>query len=256
MDETERRLEYMAWPQVRDAIADDALVILPIGAIEQHGPNLPIDTDAYLAMALAVGGVQGRRAVVAPPIIYGCRSRPQSGGGELYPGTLSLDGITFIQMTCDVLDGLMRHGFRRLLLFSWHMENRGFVYEAAARSAKSHADTKLVVMEEPFDSLSSEAMQRLFPGGFPGWPLEHAGVLETSLMLFLRPEVVGSDPRPGDQLVTLPYDVLPEEPVSVERSGVLWSASGSSAESGELAFSEIVAKIQTVIDREFGDAGG
>jgi creatinine amidohydrolase len=256
VDEREQRLEYMAWPRVHDAIADDALVILPVGAIEQHGPNLPIDTDAYLAMALAVAGARGRQAVVAPPIIYGCRSRPQSGGGERFPGTLSLDGITFIQMASDVLDGLMRHGFRRLLVFSWHMENQGFVYEAAARSARAYPDAKLVVMEEPFDSLSPEAMHTLFPAGFPGWPVEHAGVLETSLMLFLRPNVVGSDPRPGDKLVAVPYDILPEQPVSVEESGVLWSASGASAESGELAFSEIVTKLQIVIDREFGDASG
>jgi creatinine amidohydrolase len=254
MDEREHRLEHLSWPQVRDAVASDTAVILPIGAIEQHGPNLPIDTDAYLAMELAVAGAQDRRAVVAPPIIYGCRSRPQSGGGELFPGTLSLDGITFIQLVSDVLGGLLRHGFRKLLVFSWHMENRGFVYEAASRAVVPYPDAKLVVMEEPFDSLSDATMDKLFPNGFPGWPLEHAGMLETSLLLFLRPSVVGESPRSGDRLVTRPYDVLPERDQTAEQTGVLWDASGASAESGELAYGEIVAHLQSVADREFGDA--
>src|SRR3990172_7644113 len=103
----------MSWLQVRDAIERGMTVILPVGAIEQHGPNLPIDTDAYLATVLALAGAQNRPVVVAPPIVYGCRSRPQSGGGELFPGTLSLDGTTFIQMVSEVLGALLRHGFRR-----------------------------------------------------------------------------------------------------------------------------------------------
>jgi creatinine amidohydrolase len=251
MSDSECLLEHLSWPEVRDAAARDRTVILPIGAIEQHGPNLPIDTDAYLAKKLALAGARDRAAFVAPVLAYGCRSRPQSGGGELYPGTLSLQGITFIQLVSDVLGGLLRHGFRNVLVFSWHMENRGFVYEAAS-VATAAAEAKVVVMEEPFDSLSDNAMTTLFPGGFPGWPLEHAGVLETSLMLFLRPELVGQHDRAGDRLDARPYDVLPEAAPGPGQTGVLWDASGSSAEEGELAFGEIVAKLETVLDREFG----
>jgi creatinine amidohydrolase len=119
------------------------------------------------------------------------------------------------------------------------MENRGFVYEAATVAASAHADAKVVVMEEPFDSLSDGAMTKLFPGGFPGWPLEHAGV-------------VGQRDRRGDRLDVRPYDVLPERPPEPNQTGVLWDASGSSAENGELAFGEIVRKLQSVLDREFG----
>jgi creatinine amidohydrolase len=252
MSDSECRLEHLSWPEVRDAAARDRTVILPIGAIEQHGPNLPIDTDAYLATMLALAGARELAALVAPVLAYGCRSRPQSGGGELYPGTLSLQGTTFIQLVSDVVGGLLRHGFRNVLVFSWHMENRGFVYEAASVATSGYADVKVVVMEEPFDSLSDSAMTTLFPDGFPGWPLEHAGVLEMSLMLFLRPELVGRRDRAGDRLDVRPYDVLPEATPGPHETGVLWDASGSSAESGELAFGEIVAKLQAVLDREFG----
>lgn len=251
MQRNSQLLEHLSWPEIRAAIEADLTVIVPVGAIEQHGPHLPIDTDAYLAATLAAAGAEGRRAVVAPVIAFGCRSRPQSGGGELFPGTLSLAGSTFIDLVRDVLDGLLRHGFRKVLVFSWHMENQGFVYEAASQAASSQPHAKLVVMEEPFDSLSDETMARLFPDGFPGWPLEHAGILETSLMHYLRPWVVG-EATDGDRLVTRPYDVLPERPPGPGQTGVLWSASGSSAESGELALREIVRKLQAVLDAEFG----
>jgi creatinine amidohydrolase len=157
-----------------------------------------------------------------------------------------------MQLVSDVLGGLLRHGFRNVLLFSWHMENRGFVYEAASVTTSAYTDAKVVVMEEPFDSLSESAMTTLFPGGFPGWPLEHAGVLETSLMLFLRPELVGQHERAGDRLDAHPYDVLPEAPPGPRQTGVLWDASESTAEGGELAFDEIVDKLRAVLDREFG----
>ena len=220
-------------------------VILPIGAIEQHGPNLPIDTDAYLAVELAVAGAQDRPAVVAPPIIYGCRSRPQSGGGELFPGTLSLDGITFIQLVSDVLGGLLRHGFRKLLVFSWHMENRGFVYEAASvassgttrREARGHGGALRLAVRQPRWTSS-------FPDGFPGWPLEHAGVLETSLLLFLRPAVVGEHAMRATGWMSRPYDVLPERDQRQSKPASCGMHPDASAESGELAFGEIVAKLQ------------
>jgi hypothetical protein len=71
-------------------------------------------------------------------------------------------------------------------------------------------------------------------------------------MLFLRPELVGQHDRAGDRLDVRPYDVLPEAAPGPRETGVLWDASGSSAKGGELAFGEIVAKLQAVLDREFG----
>jgi creatinine amidohydrolase/Fe(II)-dependent formamide hydrolase-like protein len=71
-------------------------------------------------------------------------------------------------------------------------------------------------------------------------------------MLFLRPELVGQHDRAGDRLDVRPYDVLPEAAPGSHQTGVLWDASGSSAEKGEIAFNEIVAKLHAVLAREFG----
>jgi creatinine amidohydrolase len=172
------------------------------------------------------------------------------GGGERFPGTLSLSGHTYIDVIRDTLLALLRTGFRRLLVYSWHMENRGFTYEAAYLAAETCPGAKTVVLEEPFDSLSDPTMADMFPAGFPGWPSEHAGVLETSLMLFLRPALTGSAPA-ADRQVMRPYDVLPQPARSPDASGVLWDAAGSSAANGERAFAEIVGKLQQVLTDEF-----
>jgi creatinine amidohydrolase len=132
------------------------------------------------------------------------------------------------------------------------MENRGFAYEAAFQASERYPTARIVVMEEPFDSLTDGSMQSLFPNGFPGWPLEHAGVLETSLMLYLRGSVVGRGAPPGDRIEARPYEVLPQPPVSEGQTGVLWESAGAEAEKGRLAYEEIVAKLTAVLVREFG----
>jgi creatinine amidohydrolase len=245
------RLELLTWPAVQAAVDARATVILPLGAIEQHGPNLPIDTDSFLAHELALAASESRPDVfVAPPLSYGSRSRPQMGGGERFPGTLSLSGHTYIDVVRDTLAALLRTGFRRLLVYSWHMENRGFTYEAAYLASETCPDAKTVVVEEPFDSLSDPTMGKMFPAGFPGWPSEHAGVLETSLMLLLRPPHTGSEPAADRQAVRA-YEVLPQPALGPDASGVLWDAAGSTAENGERAFAEIVGKLQQILTDEF-----
>ena len=247
-----RLYEYQTWEEIAAAVEHGAGVILPLGAIEQHGPHLPLDTDSYLARELALAGSAGHQALVAPMIPYGYRSRPLSGGGPAFPGTLSLSGSTFVAVVREILTDLLDHGFRRLLVYAWHMENQNFAYEAAYLAAGSRDDIKMVVMEAPFDSLSEETMEALYGGDFPGWPAEHASVMETSLMLHLRPELVDMAKAVDDRVEREPpYDVIPPPADMTTRSGVLFKATRATAENGARAFSEITGHLARVLDAEF-----
>ena len=130
-------LDHMTWPEVKSAIERNAVAVIPLGAVEQHGPHLPLDTDAFLARELAVAGSTNYDAVVVPACPLGYRSRPLSGGGSGFPGTIGLSGATFIAVVREVIEALLDHGFRRLLLYVWHMENQNFAYEAAYLAAVS-----------------------------------------------------------------------------------------------------------------------
>ena len=86
------KMKEMTWTEY--AGRKDGIVILPIGATEQHGPHLPLCVDTVLAEEFSyriAGQVDG---IVAPALCYGYKSKPFSGGGPLFPGTIDLNGQT------------------------------------------------------------------------------------------------------------------------------------------------------------------
>ncbi len=251
------RWDLLAWPKIGEAVARGSGIILPVGAIEQHGPHLPVDTDSFLANAIATCAAAGHDLLVAPMIPYGYRSRPLSGGGPGFPGTISLSAQVLIDVLAQVLSEIADQGFRRFVIYSWHMENQNFAYEAAYTAFRERPEVKAVVMESPFADLSPETMSLLFGSEFPGWPAEHASILETSLMLHLRPDLVEMDKAVDDRVEYRPeYDVIPAPETMRTRSGVMARSTLGTAEKGEVAFAEIVRRLETNILFEFPELAG
>jgi creatinine amidohydrolase len=255
VDGRPRHLAELTWPEVDAAAQRGAAVILPVGATEQHGYHLPLCTDATLAERLALEVAAALDLLVAPPVAYGYRSRPLSGGGEGFPGTVSLSARSLMAVVEDVLTGLAASGFRRLVVLNWHYENSNFVYEAAwlAQQRLGGQDLRIMVIEAAFSELSPQVMEVLFGDEFPGWDVEHAAVLETSLMLHLRPDLVLLDRAVDDEAERHPpYDVVPTPADFVPRSGTLWKATRASAEKGALAWPEIAGRVTRAVGDELG----
>lgn len=256
MSEAKRlRLDEMTWPEIRDAARANLPVLLPVGSTEQHGYHLPLCTDVVLPETLARHAAQRLGGLVAPPVTYGYRSRPLSGGGEGFPGTISLSGKTLMALVEDVLFALAKSGFRRLVVLNWHFENSNFVYEAAwcANERAESQDLKIMIVEAAFSELSEPVMETLFGGEFPGWDVEHAAVLETSLMQHLRPDLVLFERAVDDEAVRHPpYDVVPPPADFIPASGTLWKATRASATKGALAWDEIVSRVSAAIGAELG----
>jgi creatinine amidohydrolase len=248
-----RELSHLTWPEVRDALDRDTGVVVPIGATEQHGHHLPLATDALLAGALAREIAEANDMLVAPVVAYGYRSRPLSGGGQGFVGTTSLRAHTLMTLVEDVVVELMRHGFRRIALLNWHMENQNFIYESACLATErngSHA-ARIMVLETPFEDLPADLRDRIWPEGFPGWGVEHAARFETSLMLHLHPELVLDDRAIDDRAERIPWwDVVPTPPDFVPASGSLWTVSGASVENGRLIWEAIVAQTVAAVREE------
>src|SRR5262245_39829403 len=121
--------EELSWPEIAASVEAEYVPILPTGATEQHGPHLPTCTDTLLPLEIAKQVSAQARVLVLPAQVYGCRSKARTGGGQGFPGTISLDGATFIKVIRDVVGEVARHGFQRLIVFSWHYENTNFVHE-------------------------------------------------------------------------------------------------------------------------------
>jgi creatinine amidohydrolase len=216
-------------------------------------------TDALIPTALCLRVAERVNAIVAPALTYGYKSQPKMGGGNHFCGTTSLDGNTLSVMLRDILKEFARHGARKIAVIDRHYENQMFLIEGiylAMRELRYDGihDVKIVRLEY-WDFMSEATLAKVFPDGFPGYALEHAAVMETSLSLHLHPHLVHMELVPEDPPADFPpYDVYPTNQSWVTPSGVLSSAKTASAENGEVLATEYVASIAAAIAWEFGEA--
>lgn len=251
----------LTWTEYQDLLQRrDPIILLPAGALEQHGPHLPMGTDQLIPTAICKAVAERVPALIAPALSYGYKSQPKMGGGNHFCGTTSLDGNNLSLMLRDVLKEFARHGARRVAVVDGHYENQMFLIEGidlAMRELRYEGvrDMKIVRLEY-WDFTSPETLARVFPEGFPGYALEHAAVMETSISLHLHPHLVRMDKLPKDPPADFPpYDVYPTNLSWVPPSGVLSPAGSASAEKGKALFEEYVRTIAEALEREFPTRG-
>ena len=170
--------EEMTWPEIaalRDGGMD--MVILPVGSTEQHGPHLSVDTDTVTATRVA-WRVSARTGVpVLPAIPYGC----SLGHSHRWPGTLSLEPQTLIQVAFECLSWAYRAGFRRILILNGHVTNMAPL-RCALELLRARFDDCMVALRDV--GAASDRVRRAFCGDADDWHANHA---ETSLVLALEP---------------------------------------------------------------------
>ena len=244
----------------RELVADGAIGFVPVGALEQHGSHMAMSVDQILTKRMAGETAERVGGVVTAPIAFGYKSQQRSGGGFHLTGTTSLDGNTLICMARDICRNLAEDGIRKIIFMNGHYENYQFIFEGvdlALRDLRMEGidDVKVMLMSY-WDFVDDETIDRLYPEGFTGWDLEHAGVMETSLMLLWFPELVDMDRRDPEIYTGLPavlpnYDVLPIIPEYTPPSGCLSDPAASTAEKGQILADVCVANMVEAIKGEF-----
>ncbi|MFE2040279.1 creatininase family protein [Streptomyces sp. NPDC059477] len=220
-----------------------ATLVWPVGSLEQHGPHLPLSVDLDIPEALArqVGAESG--GFVMPVQAIAARSLPQSGGGSHWPGTLHLRGTTLIDSLSDVLASLAPLRPGKLVVINGHYENEALLFEAIDGCRPAVAFPETEIMAFSWWSMVRDGWIADHLPGFPGWHAEHAGLTETSLMLYLRPGTVRPE-RPEHK--TPPPAGIYRHPLDATRMstrGVLSSTTGAGAALGELLFWHIIDNI-------------
>lgn len=245
-------MEEMTWTEVSEVAHANLPVVLPVGSTEQHGPHLPLGTDTILPVGVALQVAQRLPLVVSPPVRFGARSRPLSGGGETFPGNLSLRLTTLIAIVSEILGGLARSGFSRVLVQNWHYENAGMLWEACNLAHDSYPHLKMVVLERAMPDFSDEELAELFPNGFPGWNFEHASIMETSMMMVIRPDLVIRNQIVDDEAERHPsWDVVPAPSEFIPKTGVLWHATEANEELGRRFLHAVSRRLEEAIRTEF-----
>ncbi|WP_237217004.1 creatininase family protein [Falsiroseomonas oryziterrae] len=181
----EVRWERMTAPELRALAARDPVVVLPVAALEQHGPHLPVWTDSMVGHAVAVRGAElagEGHAVVLPPMWMGLSEHHFPFGG-----TISLDYATFAGVLRCVTRSILADGFRRLFLINSHGGNIEPLAVAARELAHEFA---IPVVTTTVTRLAPDAIKAALTTQ-PG--IQHACEGETSLWLHLDPDQVRRD---------------------------------------------------------------
>lgn len=243
------RMDNISWVEYERRVEAGAVVFLPCGATEQHGPHLPLGTDALLASAISEDVARAVGGIVAPAISYGYKSQPRSGGGQHFCGA-TLSGLIR-----DAVREFHRHGVRRLVIVVGHYENQWFVTEGielAMRDIGEHGAMEVMRVEH-WEFCRQDTLDAVFPDGFPGIALEHAAVIETSMMLHYHPQLVSLERIPTHGPAQFPtYDMYPARTAWVPSSGVLSSAKDSTREKGRRLVTDVVDGIAAAVRHEFG----
>lgn len=234
-------------------------VLIPVGALEQHGPHMPLGTDALLASRIAAETAADTPMRVAPAFTFGYKSQQRSGGGDHLPGTVSLDAASLVALTRDIVRGLLGQGVTNVVLLNGHYENYQFLYEGMDLALRDlgadRAQEQSVLLLSYWDYVSEDTLEAVYPDGFPGWDVEHGGVLETALMLYLEPGLVSLDLAPGHPPADLPrFDRLPVVASRTPSSGCLSSPAGATADKGKLLFQQVAADLRSDLLNELGIA--
>jgi creatinine amidohydrolase len=200
---TVQPLAAMTWEEARDAAGPGSVAILPVGAIEAHGPHLPLETDVIIAQAMARSGAgrlaaRGLRVVVLPPLAYTAAAFAQG-----FAGTLSLRPETVTAMVLDIAGSLTRHGFGVLAIANAHLDPGHLASLDAAVSA-IRRDAGLAVA---FPNLAAKPWALRLSDEFRSGAC-HAGQFETSIVLAERPDLVRDNIR----------SALPPNPASLSRA--------------------------------------
>ena len=159
-------------------MSDHDVVVIPIGSCEQHGPHLPLDTDAYDVFWLSRKAAEKAGcALVAPPIYYGVSSHHMD-----FPGTVTVNPHTLEELAYEVAVSLIKHGFRKIVFENGHGGNTPALQSAAQRIK---ADTGAFVVVDTV-SLIPDFVEEFIETPYDA----HAGKFETSTTLANREELV------------------------------------------------------------------
>jgi creatinine amidohydrolase len=177
-------MENMTWVEIEEIREKIELVIVPLGATEQHGPNTTLATDTVRAheMAKMIGSIYGERILIAPTLPIGL-----SYHHIKFPGTLTFTLDTYLKIARDICWSFKQHGMNKILFITGHGGNKRPIHEFATE-AKRDFDMDIYISSmggSLVRELSNEQGFTEFKG--------HACEVETSQTMYLAPDHVRVD---------------------------------------------------------------
>lgn len=232
MNEVEYR--KLTWPEIQDAVANEALVIVPTAAMEEHGHHLPLDTDIVLGETIALRAARQAKhqVLVMPPLWVGYEAHHMD-----FPGTIDVDWDVFVRYALCVTSSLVRHGFRKIVILNSHGSNRPLIEVIARDTVVKHPEAMCVALSW----WELQDAQRAFADVRESSVTSHACELETSVYLAVDEARVQMDlaQRDLDEGMSPHFwsDLMGQRPDSSYKNSVkhmeIWSAFSNTGVRGD-----------------------
>jgi creatinine amidohydrolase len=239
-----------SWPMIEEAVKKDALLILPIGTTEEHGPHLPVDTDARIAEAYGRGLAEGLAPelplLVLDTIRYGYSMQIM----RQWPGTIVVRSRVFMDMVFDVCRSVLDMGFTKLALLDCHGHHSGPLNTVSRELLDATGKAVAILSPAVLSREAFNAVRHSAQGG-----AIHADEWETALLLHLAPEVVDmsratdqdamryhSDFVAGDNFLGRQRVTWSTWFIQPSQSGVYGDPTQATAETGKVIMAAAVAE--------------
>jgi len=236
MADSEQRLalDELSWIDVAAHLARDPRLIIPVGALEQHGPHLPLGTNVLIARQIALELSLEFQILRAPTVHFGVNVRTD----RAFAGTASLTQKTLHRSLNELLDSWEGHGVREFLLITAHRHEPHM--DALATLITRRARVRVIQIWDVGVSDLLERQEAVF----------HAGEAETSVMLYLYPALVRMDRArdfdlPREEFRRYMRGKLPAPPAG--SAGVVGFPTAATAEKGEAIYKRILDAIRRAV---------
>jgi creatinine amidohydrolase len=174
-----------SWPQIKEHLAKNSLIILPIGTTEEHGEHLPVDTDARIATVYGKGLADALSPdiplLLMDTIVYGYSMNLM----QEWPGTITLRSRVFMDMVFDVCKSVLDNGFNKLVLLDCHGHHSGPLNTVMRELGDACNKAIAIISPATLSRDEFDKVRKSEQGGSI-----HACEWETSIVLYTNPEVV------------------------------------------------------------------
>ena len=229
-------IEEITMEEFKKALRKTKTILIPFGTVEEHGRHLPLSTDTMVAVEALKRVAEKKRVFIAPPIHYGvCTSTRQ------HPGTITIKPSTLRALTRDIVVDCYNKGLRNFVLVTGH-------------GGGLHINAMKEVAEELVEELKGIKMAVVCPYTILYKELSeiaetendsHAGELETSLILAIRPELVKGTSK--EEYPTFPKPLIVKDKLKYWPGGVWGNPKKATMEKGERVLDIIVKKLIEII---------
>lgn len=230
-------LDELTMPEFQEKVKQNPVVILPLGAIEEHGPHLPLCTDSIQPEYIAQKVAEKTGALIAPPIRYGYCSSTKN-----FPGTITISFDTLRALIYDILLEFIRNGIKNIVVLSGHA---GRIHMAALRLAAQEvveeSEANIMVLSDydiAYDLIDKDETIPPDDG--------HSGLIETSRILAIREELVKGKGVPGN--TRPPKFMVLRDPETHFPTGVMGDPSNASKEKGKEINDFIIGELVKLIE--------